>query len=388
MTQHASERIADRNFDTRPAVSAFQRLLDPAGVVIDGPRPWDPQILDSRALSEVLRRGSLGAGEAFMRSWWDVERLDEFFFRIMRARLNKSKSLRSLDTLKLVAGAWLRNPQGRSRAFDVANAHYNLDNNLFAAMLDKRLTYSCGYWAGTDNLDAAQEKKLDMICRKLRLQSGQRVLDIGCGWGSFCKFAAENYGVDVVGITISKEQLQLARELCLGLPIELRLEDYRETTGTFDHIVSIGMFEHVGVRNYRSFFETASRCLKPDGLFLLHTIGGNFTATTTDPWINRYIFPNGQLPSVRQLGEASEGLFVVEDIHNFGVHYDKTLMAWFENFECAWPELKTRYDDTFFRMWKYYLLQSAGAFRARDVQLWQVVFSGRGAVSGYDRPPV
>lgn len=388
MEQQTGTGAAEQVGGQPPDLSAFQRLLDPAGVVINGPRPWDPQLLDARALPEMLRHGTLGAGQAFMRRWWDVEQLDEFFFRVLRARLNKNKSLRGLEAFKLVAGAWLKNPQGRSRAYEVADTHYNLDNDLFAAMLDKRLTYSCGYWNGADSLDAAQENKLDMICRKLRLQPGQRVLDIGCGWGSFAGFAAERYGVEVVGITVSEEQLALAKKLCRDLPVELRLEDYRETTGAFDHIVSVGMIEHVGVRNYRSFFETANRCLKPDGLLLVHTIGGNFTATTTDPWINRYIFPNGQLPSLRQLGEASEGLFIFEDVHNFGIHYDKTLMAWFENFDAAWPELKAGYNENFYRMWKYYLMQSAGAFRSRDVQLWQIVFSERGAISGYERPEI
>ncbi len=364
-------------------LAAANRLLEPAGVLLDGPHPCDPQVHDARAIDAVMRHGSLGAGEAYMRGWWDAERLDEFFFRVLRAGLYRK--LPRLEVLKLALRARLANPQARRRATAVADSHYNLDNELFERMLDRRMTYSCAYWVDAADLDAAQEAKLDLVCRKLHLRRGQRVLDIGCGWGSFCRFAAERYGVEVVGTTISKEQVAAARRHCAGLPVEIRLEDYRRTAGRFDRVVSIGMFEHVGVRNYPRFFDAAVRCLAADGLFLLHTIGGNRSSRTTDPWIHRYIFPNGQLPSLPQLSRACEGRFIVEDLHNFGTHYDRTLLAWHDNFTRAWPELAARYDDTFYRMWTYYLLQSAGAFRARDIQLWQVVLSPQGQLRGYRR---
>jgi len=229
----------------------------------------------------------------------------------------------------------------------------------------------------------AQEAKLDLVCRKIGLEEGQRVLDIGCGWGSFAKFAAEKYGAQVVGITVSKEQVALGKELCKGLPVELRLQDYREVDETFDHIVSLGMFEHVGCKNYREYFKVAQRCLKEGGLFLLHTIGSNVSARSGEPWLTKYIFPGGMLPSMAQVARAAEGLFVIEEAHNFGADYDKTLMAWFANFDAAWLSLRARYDDRFYRMWKYYLLMCAGTFRARSNQLWQIILSPHGVAGGY-----
>ena len=386
ISHYTNASAPDHTPSREVATEALQRLLEPSGVVIDGNRPWDPRVRDERAIREVLRRGSLGAGEAYMRGWWNAEQLDEFFYRIMRAGVDRN--LPKFEVLKLIARAWLINPQTRSRAFTIAGAHYDLDDELFEAMLGRGLTYSCGYWREGDDLDSAQLRKLDTICRKLDLRSGQRILDIGCGWGSFAAYAAENYGVEVLGITVSSRQRELGQQRCRGLPVELRVQDYRDVFGTFDHVVSIGMIEHVGVKNYRAMFETVANCLSPDGLFLLHTIGSNLTMTTTDPWINRYIFPNGQLPSMLQLATASEGLFTLEDVHNLGAHYDHTLMAWYERFVKKWPAIKACYDETFFLMWTYYLQQSAGAFRARALQLWQLVYSPRGVNGGYERPRI
>ena len=255
-------------------------------------------------------------------------------------------------------------------------------------MLDPRMTYTCGYWKDADNLADAQEAKLELICRKLQLMPGMRVLDIGCGWGSFMGYAAEHYGVSCVGVTISKEQAEWAQKRYAGLPLEFRLQDYRETNERFDRIVSIGMFEHVGRKNHRTYTEVAHRCLEDGGLFLLHTIGKNVRDTVPDPWIDKYIFPNGDLPSIGQIADAVDGLFVVEDLHNFGADYDRTLMAWHENFSSAWPNFSKNLGERFRRMWNYYLLSCAGAFRARDIQLWQWVLSKEGVSGRYDRPDI
>lgn len=235
----------------------------------------------------------------------------------------------------------------------------------------------------SQTLDEAQEAKLDLICRKLGVKPGEKILDIGCGWSSFGKFTAEKYGAGVVGITVSREQVEFGQKLCGGLPVEVRLQDYREVDEKFDHIVSVGMIEHVGYKNYRAYMEIAHRCLKDDGLFLLHTIGGNKSVHSVDRWMNKYIFPNGMLPSIKQLGDAIEGLFVMEDWHNFSADYDKTLMAWYGNIEKNWEKLKANYDERFHRMWRYYLLSCAAAFRARNNQLWQIVLSKRGVIGGY-----
>ena len=268
--------------------------------------------------------------------------------------------------------------QATSRAYEVGEKHYDLGNDLYKAMLDKRLNYTSGYWKDANTLDDAQEAKLDLVCKKIGIKPGMRILELGCGWGSFAKYAAEKYEAQVLGVTVSKDQVALGNELCKGLPVELRLQDYREVEGVYDAVISIGVMEHVGYKNYHSYMEVADRCLKEDGIAFVHTIGANKTNFGAEPWTNKYIFPNGMLPSISQLGTAMEKYFVMEDWQNFGPYYDPTLMAWHKNFEKAWPQLKDKYGNRFYRMWRYYLLSSAGGFRSRHQQLWQVVMTRRG----------
>lgn len=357
----------------------IETILAAADVHINGEQPWDIRVHDERLYNRVLAQGTLGAGESYMDGWWDCEALNELVHRAKRSRLDQE-----LNTWRLIGdviSAKVKNLQSPSRAFEVGRRHYDLGNDLFEAMLDKRMIYSCGYWAKADNLDDAQAHKLDLIARKLMFEPGMRILDIGCGWGGAARYFAENHEVEVVGITVSEEQLALGKETCAGLPVELRLQDYRELDEPFDRIYSIGMFEHVGPKNYREYMQVVRRCLLDHGLFLLHTIGSDVTNLKTDPWIHRYIFPNGCLPSARQITRAAEGLLTLEDWHSFGPDYEKTLMAWYENFEAAWPELSKSYDERFRRAWRYYLLSSAGAFQSRDNELWQIVWS-----TGVDRP--
>ncbi len=355
--------------------------IERTGLVPNGPGPADPQIHHDGLWGRVLRDGTLGLGEAYMDGWWDAEALDQFLFTLIRADVQKAFP-RDLAVMWSLARGKLLNLQ-RLRVTEVAEKHYDIGNDLYAAMLDRRMIYSCGYWQGASDLDAAQEAKLDLICRKIGLQPGMRILDIGSGWGGFLQFAAERYGISGVGVTVSKEQAALANARMAHLPVETRLLDYQALDGTFDRIISIGMFEHVGYKNYRAYFEKARSLLVPDGLMLLHTIGGHSSTTHGDPWSEKYIFPNGMLPSVSQIGRAIEGLFVMEDWHNFGADYDKTLMAWLARFEAAWPALSSRYDQRFYRMWRYYLSVFAASFRARQISLWQVVLSPRGVLGGY-----
>ena len=365
-------------------------LLGEADVVPGGARGWDPRIHDQRFFARVLAQGSLGLGESYMDGWWDVESLDGMLCRLLRSGIDQR--VHGLGEIWDGLRAHVLNLQSGRRAFEVGERHYDLGNDLYAAMLGKRLVYSCGYWRGAagrpvDGLDDAQEAKLDLVCRKLQLQPGLRVLDIGCGWGEALKYAAERYGVSGVGVTVSREQAECARGLCAGLPIEIRLQDYREVEDRFDRVFSMGMFEHVGVRNYATYFDVARRCLAdPHGLFLLHSIGSNVSADHTDPWIARYIFPNSMLPSARQIADCVEGRFVIEDWHNFGADYDRTLQAWRGNIEAAWDRLPPRYDERFRRMWRFYLAGSMASFRARRIQLWQLVLSPRGVPGGYVAP--
>jgi cyclopropane-fatty-acyl-phospholipid synthase len=356
----------------------IQALLDLAGVKLNGSNPWDPQIHHDVFYGKVLGKWSLGLGESYMDGDWDCERLDEFFTRILRMQLDQqAPGLLKVQLLLEMLRHRLFNLQSRRRAFQVGERHYDVGNDLFEAMLDPAMIYSCGYWAKAATLEEAQQHKLDLICRKLELQAGESLLDIGCGWGGLAHFAAAHYGVSVVGVTVSKEQQQLARARCAGLPVEIRLCDYRDLTGQFDKVVSVGMFEHVGAKNYPTFFERVARLLKPQGLFLLHTIGSAITVRKTDEWIDRYIFPNGHLPSLEEIGATLAPPLQLEDWHQFGHDYDRTLMAWHARFEAAWPELGARYGTRFYRQWRYYLLCSAGLFRSGEGRLWQLVLARR-----------
>ena len=355
--------------------------MDAGDIRIDGNRPWDVQIHNEEIFPRIIADGMLGVGEGYMEGWWDCDQLDEMICRAYLAKFHRL--IRPISDSLYVLHARLVNLQRRRRAYQVGEQHYDLGQDIYRAMLDSRMIYSCGYWKRAQTLDEAQEHKLDLIARKLELQPGMKVLDIGCGWGGALQYYAEKYGVSGVGITISRDQHETARELCKGLPIEIRLQDYRELDEPFDRIFSIGMFEHVGYKNYRAYMQVVRRCLEADGLFLLHTIGANKTLVKTDPWFNRYIFPNGQLPSAKQIMQATEGVLYMEDWHNFPQDYERTLMCWYDNFSAAWGGLRNKYDERFFRMWRYYLLASAGGFRARGNQLWQIVLSKNGVPGGY-----
>lgn len=358
-------------------------MLGPSGVQVDGNRPWDIRIHNPDFYERVLSGGSLALGESYMDGWWDCEALDQFFEKILEYRLDKKSKANPIPLLWAVLKAKVLNAQKRSRAYIIGKRHYDIGNNLFSIMLDKGLNYSCAYWKNAETLDAAQEAKLDLICRKIGLKSGMKVLDIGCGWGGFAKYAAQKYGAKLHGITVSREQVKFGNNACQCLDVKIELKDYRKVKEKFDRIVSVGMFEHVGCKNYRTFMKVVHRCLKADGLFLLHTIGGNTSTSSTDPWIDKYIFPNSMLPSTKQITSAIEGLFVLEDWHNFGQYYDKTLMAWYNNFTKNWAKIKDAYDERFYRMWTYYLLSCAGSFRSRRNQLWQIVLSKSGIRGGY-----
>jgi cyclopropane-fatty-acyl-phospholipid synthase len=374
--------IALSGRESHRARDKVESLLERAGIVLNGNQPWDMRVLDPRAYSRILSQGSLGLGEAYMDGWWECEQLDEFINRALRANLEAKIRVSWYEAWQLSRGL-LANLQSKARAYMVGEQHYDLGNRLYQCMLDARMTYTCGYWRNAADLEQAQTNKLDLVCRKIGLQPGDRVLDIGCGWGSFAEFAARNYAAEVVGITISREQAELARVRCSGLPVEIRLQDYRDLHETFDHIVSLGMFEHVGWKNYRAYMQVVQRCLRDKGLFLLHSIGANQSGLYSDAWIDRHIFPNGGMPSIAQIGKAIEPDWVMEDWHNFGADYDLTLMAWYANFERHWVELAPHYDQRFYRMWRYYLLACAGAFRARNLQLWQIVLSKGGVADGY-----
>jgi cyclopropane-fatty-acyl-phospholipid synthase len=353
-----------------------RRLLESAEIEVGGRQPYDIQVHSPEFYTRALRDGRLGVGESYLDGQWDAPAVDQFIDKLLRARLNER--VQDWQAILFVAAARAFNLQNGVRSFRAVEHHYDIGNDLYQAMLGETLSYTCAYWQNATTLDEAQKNKLHLVCEKLDLQPGMRVLELGCGWGTFAKYAAENYGVEVTGYTVSKEQVALGNELCRGLPVELRLQDYREACGCFDRVVSIGMMEHVGHKNHRAYFETVDRCLKPHGLAFVHTIGGNVSDTLIDSFFHKYLFPNALIPSLSQLATAAEGLFVIEDVHNIGPHYDPTLMAWHRNFEAAWGTLRGRYDERFHRLWRFYLISSAGSFRARFTQLFQIVLSRPG----------
>jgi len=355
----------------------IEKLFSFAGVSIDGNLPHDIQVHNDNFYQRILSDGVLGLGESYMDEWWNSEALDQFINKILIAKIEEKIAV-SWKLKWLILKSKVFNLQKISRAYQIGERHYDIGNDLYKAMLDKRMVYSCGYWKNADNLDEAQEAKLELICKKINLESGMSVLDLGCGWGSFAKYAAQKYSAKITAVTVSKQQVELGRKLCNGLPVQILLEDYRNVSGIYDRVISIGFLEHIGYKNYRTYMETVYRCLKEDGIAFIQTIGGNFSSPTTNAWTAKYIFPNSMLPSVAYLGNAMEKLFVVEDWHNFGPDYDKTLLAWYSNFEESWPQLKEKYGDKFYRIWKFYLLSSAVGFRSRRNHLWQIVMTKQG----------
>lgn len=372
--------IADIKVIPRMLVGHAERtvraLLESADVRVGGDRPDDIQVHDRQFYTRLLRDGRLGLGESYMDGHWDAESVDQLTAKLLRARLQDQLPDWRTAIYVVAARAW--NLQSSARAFQAGERHYDIGNDLYQPMLGETLSYTCAYWKDAANLDEAQESKFDLVCRKLGLAPGMKVLELGCGYGTFARHAARHYGVEVTGYTVSREQATLGTELCKGLPVDLRLADYRSARGSYDVVLSIGMMEHVGPKNHRGYMEIVDRCLAPDGVAFIHTIGSNTDQTIIDAWFHKYLFPNAAIPSLAQITTAMGGLFVPEDVHNIGPHYDRTLMAWCENFDRAWPSLRPRYGDRFQRMWRYYLLSCAGAFRARFLQLYQMVMTRPG----------
>ena len=352
----------------------IQELLSTVDIQLDGSRPWDLQVKNDQLFGRILGQGSLGLGEAYMEGWWDCEDLDGMFYRIIRSDI-RSKVTTLKDKLFYIH-AHLVNRQKGKRAFEVGEQHYDVGNDLYERMLDKNMIYTCGYWQDAKNLDEAQEHKLELVCRKLKLEPGMRVLDIGCGWGGAARYMAKHYDVEVVGVSVSKEQVNLANEKAKaeGVNANFIYQDYRDVNQQFDRIYSLGMFEHVGFKNYQEYFEVSHRCLKEGGLFLLHTIGHWKTSPKVDPWIERYIFPNSILPSSELISKHTASLFSIEDWHNFGLDYVTTLEAWDKNSKEAWADLPN-YDEEFQRKWHYYLMCCSAAFQSYRNHLWQIVLS-------------
>ena len=357
-----------------------QQILDAAGIKINGKNPWDIQVNDERLWNRIISQRELGLGEAYMDGWWDVKSIDQFLTKLLEINVLEKVPF-SFSLVGHAIKSTVLNRQTKIKAAANAKHHYNIGNDLYTRMLDKEMAYSCGYWKSAKTLDQAQIAKFDLICRKLELKPGMRLLDIGCGWGGLLRYAAKNYGIIGTGISPADNQIELARAKNGKLKVEYFQMDYRDLSGKFDRIVSVGMMEHVGPKNLETFFDQCISLLEPDGMMLHHTIASNVTKQVTDPFFDRYIFPGGVLPSLAQISKAVENKVAIEDVHNFGPDYDKTLMQWHANINKKWREIPG-YDERFRRMWNYYLLSSAAGFRTRHLQLIQIVFrpmTSRGA---------
>jgi cyclopropane-fatty-acyl-phospholipid synthase len=372
----------------------------PKGLLVTAPEPVstgkrdltsDLVIQDDTVRRRIRREGIVGLGEAYEQGHWSADRLDEMMYRIFRSPAPRLSPFVWSKLLLTAFDQRLFNRQTGRGAFNIGRRHYDLGNDLFRCMLDESMTYTCGYWADAETLGEAQEAKLDLICRKLDLQPDQHVLDIGCGWGNFARHAARNYGARITGITVSQEQAVLARERCDGLPVEIRLQDYRDVDEVFDHVVSIEMIEAVGRRNLPTFYRVVDRSLKNGGLFALQVIFGNTLTRTSDRrldqfilWLLKYIFPDGYLPRSDELVPPRDTDLRIEDWQRYFDDYERTLLAWASRFNDGWDGIAGQYDDNFRRRWNFYLHGCAAAFRARLVDVGQIIYAKGGSTRRFD----
>ncbi len=367
----------------------LESLLEGSGVKLDGGRPWDIRVRNDRLYRRALR-GSLGIGESYMAGDWDCEALDELFRRVLTSDAQQRPLIRAAGALKALQSR-LMNLQTKRRSRAVAEEHYDIDHRMYAMFLGPWNQYTCCFFDGTTDLERAEVTKLEMLCDKLELKAGERLLDIGCGWGGFAKYAARTRGCEVTGISLSEEQIRYAIEFTKGLPVTIRKLDYRDLPESglppFDKISIVGMLEHVGYKNYPGIMAVVHQMLRPDGLFLLHTIGNCEKTTVVDPWIEKYIFRNSMAPAMSQLADAAEGKFVIEDWENYGHHYAPTLQAWYERFNANWDRIRALptprpFDERFRRLWNYYLMSSKAAFEVEKLHLWQLVMTRRNSGRG------
>ena len=328
-------------------------------------KPITIRFTDRKLAFDIVRNPRLAFGEAYMDGRLIIEEgsildLLELIVGANRWEFGgKGRKLMSKGRMSEVAALFRRNPAAKAQK-NVAH-HYDLSDDLYDLFLDPDRQYSCAYYTDPANsLEQAQADKKAHIAAKLDLKPGQRVLDIGCGWGGMALYLNRVAGVDVLGITLSKEQLKVAREraAAAGVATQVKYEliDYRSLTGSFDRIVSVGMFEHVGAAHYDEFFATCHKLLKQDGVMLLHTIGKLGSAGSPDPFTNKWIFPGYHLPSLSQMNAASEKVrLIASDTEMLRVHYAYTLRAWLERCAARRAEIVAMYDERFYRMWEFYL---------------------------------
>jgi cyclopropane-fatty-acyl-phospholipid synthase len=377
--------------------SLFESLVDSrlnkAGIKINGPNPWDPEV-DADHLSsfnrQVVWQGMLGLGNSFLDGEWKCADLSTFFFKAIQAGLLQDSKM-SLPYL----WKWIRdtftNPQNRPHAAKNIAEHYSDADKegLVLGMTDPKWNqYTCGFYADPTNpvegLQAAQDRKLRVIFDKLRLEAGDTLLDVGMGWGGLLACAQQERCCRGMGVTLARNQLEYAEQ---HHGVQGLCTDYRSVNWPANRITAVGILEHIGPKNHRAFMEAIYRNLTADGIHLLHFFGRPaHNVGLLDPWTDQYIFPGLTCPTLVEVLRAADGLLELQHQEQFGFHYDPTLMAWYENFVAFAKTIGLDPDDRLYRMWKYYLLSCAGAFRAGEVKLYQLVFTKRHSRIVYSYP--
>jgi cyclopropane-fatty-acyl-phospholipid synthase len=358
-----------------------ETFLNECEIQIDGANQGDIIVKDDRFYSMCINYGELGFGESYMYGYWDSKNLYETLY-------NGIKNCHKVSYMNLNSIAFNRyfnnmfyNNQTIDKASADVQAHYNKGNDLYERMLDKtNMQYTCGFFQDTNDLETAQIQKLNIIAQKLNLKPGEKLLDIGCGWGNLINFMTTNYGVKGIGITISSEQLKFCKEKYKdNKNAEFLLIDYRNIPDDmkFDKIVSVGMFEHVGKKNFEEYFDIVYKHLNDDGLALIHTMGQQskmINATAHSEWIDKYIFPGGEIPDWEDLSKIISKRFFIHDWHNFGKYYARTFEAWYNNINKRWNEIPN-YNEEFRRMWNFYLVSFIVNFDLCRLLLFQILIS-------------
>mmetsp|Transcript_2643 Transcript_2643/g.5371 ORF Transcript_2643/g.5371 Transcript_2643/m.5371 type:complete len:414 (+) Transcript_2643:74-1315(+) len=348
---------------------------------------------DPTAWYDIITQGNLGVAESYMHGKIKVDPLPFFLTLLNGTALGTRRKEGSdymvffMDMINLptaLAGR-LFNQQTRERSTRVTKQHYDAGNDLYERMLGPSMSYTCAYWRNATTLDEAQTNKFDLIRRKLELQDGMKVADLGMGWGTAAAYMHKHGRVEVTGVSLSEEQVKWAQANLAKTGLKFVWEDYRDhcenpaNVGTYDRVYSIGMLEHVGFKNHATLFKCIKRLLKPDGLAVVHTIGEPDFLPNSDPFLDKYIFPGAVIPALSSVSAAIENDFILEDFQNFGYDYAKTLAVWAVNSEAFFRDNPTAYTPEFQRMWDYYLKMCEALFELRINQLWHFVLSPRPA---------
>jgi cyclopropane-fatty-acyl-phospholipid synthase len=371
-------------FNTQNPKNTVEKLLDKCNIKINGTNPQDIIVHDDRFYKMVLSSGELGLAESYMYKYWSSNNLYETLY-LLSKNFNKLSYIDfNFNDFLNMTKSYLFNNQTIEKALVDVQSHYDIGNDLYTRMLDNNMQYTCAFFQDTNDLNTAQEQKMDLIGQKLNLKPGDTLLDIGCGWGYLINYLSKKYNVQGLGITLSEEQLKYAEiNFKNNSNASYKLMDYRNIPKDmkFTKIVSVGMLEHVGNKNYEEYFDIVHDHLTDDGIALIHTIGCQNSlrgissgSGSGSKFIDKYIFPNGHIPTWDEISPIVSKKFLIQDWQNFGKYYDNTLQSWYKNINSKWDEIPN-YDEKFKRMWNFYLLGCAANFNLCHMNLWQILIT-------------